>query len=68
MRFKPPARTFAAAAFYFEDSLTPAHKARDVHQYNAMAGLFHLAHALENELASLKTQLAKIEESLQHPK
>jgi hypothetical protein len=66
MRIRPPAKTFAAAAFYFEDSLTPAHKARDIHQYNAMAGLYHLAHALEDELASLKTQLAKIEKRLLH--
>jgi hypothetical protein len=54
MRIRPPAKTFAAAAFYFEDSLTPAHRAKDVHQHNAMSGLYHLAHALEDELSSPK--------------
>jgi len=68
MRIKPTARTFAAAAYYFEDSLTPAHRARDVHQHNAMAGLFHLAHALEDEMRAINARLARIEALLQHPK
>ncbi len=68
MRIKPTAKTFAAAAYYFSDSLTEAHRARDVHQHNAMAGLFHLAHALENEAAALNARLARIEALLQRPK
>jgi hypothetical protein len=68
MRIKPPAKTFAAAAYYFSDSLTDAHRARDVHQWNSMAGLFHLAHALESEVAALNARLAKIEAVLQRPK
>jgi hypothetical protein len=64
MRIKPSPRTFAAARYYFEDSLTPAHRAKDVHQHNTMAGLYHLSHALEDELASLNKRLAKIEENL----
>jgi hypothetical protein len=68
MRVKPIPQTFAAAAYYFSDSLTQAHRARDVHQHNAMAGLFHLAHALENEVAALNARLAKIEALLQRPK
>jgi hypothetical protein len=68
MRIKPPAKTFAAAAYYFSDSLTEVHRARDVHQYNAMAGLFHLAHALEDEMYALNARVAKIEALLQRPK
>ncbi len=68
MRIKPPAKTFAAAAFNFEDSLTPAHRARDVHQFNSMAGLFHLSHALQREFSALNARLAKIEEVLQRQK
>lgn len=68
MRIKPAGKTFAAAAFYFSDSLTDAHRARDVHQWNAMAGLFHLAHALENEVDALNARLDKIEALLQRLK
>lgn len=68
MRIRPPAKTFAAAAFYFEDSLTEAHRQRDIHNWNAMAGLYHLACALEHEIGSLNSRLAKIEAHLRHPK
>jgi hypothetical protein len=61
MRIKPPAKTFAAAAYCFSDSLTEAHRARDVHQFNSMAELCHLAYALESELSALNARLAKIE-------
>jgi hypothetical protein len=68
MRHIPPSKTFAAAAHYFSDSLTDAHRVNDVHQWNAMAGLYHLAHALEDELSALNARLAKIEAALQRQK
>ena len=68
MRITTPSKTFKAAAFYFKDSLTDAHPQRDVHQWNAMAGLYHLACALEREIDSLDSRLSKIEAALPHRK
>ena len=66
-RFTPP-RTLKAAVEYSQDSLTEEHRARDVHQYNAMAGFLHLASALKMEFSALNERLEKIEAHLQRPK
>jgi hypothetical protein len=59
-----PSKTFKAAEHHFKDSLTLAHQKSAIHEYNITAGLYHLACALEREVASLNARLAKIEERL----